>query len=197
MNLNREINLNKKLIVSLILINVIALSLYYSYALFEANVIKNDVVVIKAANVSCSYETNLTNNTVSIPSGESRNVTITLTGENQERGYKLWYIATGNPNIEVTSDNGIGEGTFTSSKIINLTITNKGSSSITLTIGANFGWKEYEVVLENNQNPINITVWAANVSYSPALLPEGVKCEGEVTCNDTQLILDKIADMLK
>ena len=45
--LNREININKKFIVIMLLLSILSIGFYYSYALFEISVIQNNVVVIK------------------------------------------------------------------------------------------------------------------------------------------------------
>ena len=163
-DLNKTINLNKKFIIVLVLVNILIVSFYYSYALFEYRVIKNGVVVLQTEQFNLTYSTNKTNNTLTIGAGQTDSITIILTGDSEERGYKLWYTSSNKPNIEVTTSesyittNYTVKGTFTSGKQITLTIKNTGNSSVTLTIGANFGWKEYEVLLEDGQNEIKLVI---------------------------------------
>ena len=79
MNLKREINLNKKFIIIMILVNLIALGLYYSYALFETKVIKDNVVVIKTLSINITTDVSgYENNRITLLSGESKTLTINL-----------------------------------------------------------------------------------------------------------------------
>ena len=80
-NLNREINLNKKFIVIFMLVNIIALALYYSYALFQINVIQDNIVVVNTApsiDLNFSIAEQPSSNNITLASGESKTITINL-----------------------------------------------------------------------------------------------------------------------
>ena len=70
--LNKEIKLNKYLIIFLLLVYVITIGLYASYAYYEVSVIKNGVVVIQTATIDIT--TNVVdqeNNTFTIPANSN------------------------------------------------------------------------------------------------------------------------------
>ena len=78
--LNKEINLNKKIIVFLIFICVLSVGLYSSYAYYEVSVIKNSVIVLKTASINITTTVvNQENNTFTIPKGGSKTLTVNLT----------------------------------------------------------------------------------------------------------------------
>ena len=77
MKLNKEININKKFIILLILVNFLIIGLYYSYALFEISIIQDNVVVLKTGNVNITTTlTNYSNNTFTLASGETKEITV-------------------------------------------------------------------------------------------------------------------------
>lgn len=170
MNLGKEINLNKKFIIIMVLLNIITIGMYYSYALFEVNVVKNNVVVLRT--LSIDVVTTITgegasNNSFTIASGETKTVTVNLTTtQTDEIGYKMYYTTEGTPNLEIRSnamfDNNILAGTMTSAKTFTLTIKNNGESSITLTLGTIGGLKQYPINLESGKNEIEVLPPPAN-----------------------------------
>ena len=156
--LDKEINLNKKVIVFLVLMCILSIGMYSSYAYYEVSVIKNSVIVLKTAEVNLNLEViNQENNTFIIPKNDSITVTINLTSTNtSEIGYKLYYILnTNNTDYDVTStetfNNNVIEGTLTSSKQITLTFTNNSNEDISITLGANGGLKEYPMVVDRGE----------------------------------------------
>ena len=156
--LNKEINLNKKVIVFLVLMCILSIGMYSSYAYYEVSVIKNSVIILKTAEVNLNFEVvNQENNTFIIPKNDSITVTINLTSTNtSEIGYKLYYILnTNNTDYDVTStetfNNNVIEGTLTSSKQITLTFTNNSNEDISITLGANGGLKEYPMVVDKGE----------------------------------------------
>ena len=171
MNLNRTINLNKKFIVLLFLVNIIALCLYYSYALFQVTVIQNNAVVLSTGTVDLTFSTNLTNNSFSLYNGNEITVNITLNSTNASAiGYKLYYTSsTGKESLQVSSatefDNYVVEGTMTSSKTFSLTFKNNGSYSI-ITLGAIGGVAGAPIELESGQHEIRLTKVVSDSCYT-------------------------------
>lgn len=51
LDLQREINLNKKFILILVLVCILTIGLYTSYAYFQISVIQNNVVVLQTASI--------------------------------------------------------------------------------------------------------------------------------------------------
>ena len=165
-NLNREINLNKKFIVIFMLINIIALALYYSYALFQINVIQDNIVVVNTApsiDLNFSIAEQPSSNNITLASGESKTITINLTSSsNSSVGYKLFYYKQPGDSSTFTVSysgtetfaNNILQGVMKSSKQLILTFTNTGSKSLTMTLGAKAGYAGSVIKLETSYNLI-------------------------------------------
>ena len=200
--LAKEINLNKKFILIFVLINIIALGLYYSYALFQVNVIKDNVIVIHTGTINLTVSatgTGVSNNSFTLNSGETKEITINLsTTKTGEIGYKLYYTRVGTTTLEITPSRGFGSnvvaGTMTTSDSFTLTFKNTGNKNITITIGGIGGIAGYPIPLADGQNEIRtVAVTAANVSYTA---PEGVTCDdGDGHCT-FQVMIDQMASML-
>lgn len=78
--LTKEINLNKKIIVFLVLMCVLSIGMYSSYAYYEVSVIKNNVIVLKTAEIKITTEVvDKENNTFVIPKNGSITVNVNLT----------------------------------------------------------------------------------------------------------------------
>ena len=153
--LNKEIKLNKYLIIFLLLVYVITIGLYASYAYYEVSVIKNGVVVIKTATIDIT--TNVVdqkNNTFTIPASSNITVTVNLTTElTNEIGYKMYYevisgISTFNATSTTTFTNDIVEANMTSSTQLQFTFTNLGSNNITIKLGTKGGLANYPIPLD-------------------------------------------------
>ena len=153
--LNKEIKLNKYLIIFLLLVYVITIGLYTSYAYYEVSVIKNGVVVIKTATIDIT--TNVVdqeNNTFTIPASSNITVTVNLTTElTNEIGYKMYYevisgISTFNATSTTTFTNDIAEANMTSSTQLQFTFTNLGSNDITIKLGTKGGLANYPIPLD-------------------------------------------------
>ena len=83
MDLQKTINLNKKFILIMVLLSLISVMSYYSYALFEINVVKNGVVVLRTGSIDLTTEVeNETNNTFTVTANSSKTVTINLSSTN-------------------------------------------------------------------------------------------------------------------
>ena len=146
MNLNREINISKKFILILILINLIAIGLYTSYAYFEISVIKNGVVVLKTASIDITtsidgYDTP----SFTLAKGESKTITVNLTTNiNKNITYKMYYnIQEGNSTFRATSTttftNDIVKGEMNGNKTIVFNFQNTGIENIVITLGTQGG----------------------------------------------------------
>ena len=153
--LNKEINLNKKIIVFLIFICVLSVGMYSSYAYYEVSVIKNSVIVLKTASINITTTVvNQENNTFTIPKGSSITLTVNLTTElTNQIGYKMYYevvsgISTFNVTSTETFTNNIVEGDMTSSKSFSFTFTNTGLNDITIKLGTQGGLTGYPIPLE-------------------------------------------------
>ncbi len=153
--LNKEIKLNKYLIIFLLLVYVITIGLYASYAYYEVSVIKNGVVVIKTATIDIT--TNVVdqkNNTFTIPANSNITVTVNLTTElTNEIGYKMYYevisgVSTFNATSTTTFTNDIVEANMTSSTQLQFTFTNLGSNNITIKLGTKGGLANYPIPLD-------------------------------------------------
>ncbi len=153
--LNKEIKLNKYLIIFLLLVYVITIGLYTSYAYYEVSVIKNGVVVIKTATIDIT--TNIVdqeNNTFTIPTNSNITVTVNLTTElTNEIGYKMYYevisgVSTFNATSTTTFTNDIVEANMTSSTQLQFTFTNLGSNDITIKLGTKGGLANYPIPLD-------------------------------------------------
>ena len=153
--LNKEINLNKKIIVFLIFICVLSVGMYSSYAYYEVSVIKNSVIVLKTASIDITTTVvNQENNTFTIPKGSSIALTVNLTTElTNQIAYKMYYeVVSGISLFNVTSTttfpNDIVEGDMTSSKSFSFTFTNTGLNDITIKLGTQGGLTGYPIPLE-------------------------------------------------
>ncbi len=153
--LNKEINLNKKIIVFLIFICVLSIGMYSSYAYYEVSVIKNSVIVLKTASINITTTVvNQENNTFTIPKGGSKTLTVNLTTElTNQIAYKMYYeVVSGVSLFNVTSTetftNNIVEGDMTSSKSFSFTFTNTGQNDITIKLGTQGGLTGYPIPLE-------------------------------------------------
>ncbi len=153
--LNKEINLNKKIIVFLIFICVISIGMYSSYAYYEVSVIKNSVIVLKTATIDITTDVvDQDNNTFTIPKGSSITLTVNLTTElTSQIGYKMYYevvsgVSTFNATSTATFTNDIVEGDMTLSKSFSFTFTNTGLNDITIKLGTQGGLTGYPIPLE-------------------------------------------------
>jgi len=154
MDLQRTININKKFIVIMILLSLISVMSYYSYALFQVNVVKNGVIIIRTGSIDLTATVqNETNNTFTVTANSSKTVTINLTSTNSsEIAYKMYYEnLTGELTVtsnETFTDN-IVEGKMTTSKTITLTFTNSGSDDVSITLGGLGGLAQYPIPIED------------------------------------------------
>ncbi len=164
-NLNREINLNKKVILVLVLVCVLAIVFYYSYALFQISVIKDNVVVITTGDIKITTVVNdsgkentisgLGTTNLSLNSGETRNVTFNLSTTTEGSvSYKMFYnLLSGTGPFYVTSttnfENSIVEGEMEKSKSITLRLENKGEDTLKIAVGIKGGLPDSEILLVN------------------------------------------------
>ena len=156
-NLNKEININKKFIVLMILFTIVTLGLYTSYALFEISVIQNNVVVIKTGTVDITTSiTDLDTPTFTLTKGETKTITVNLTTSvTNDICYKMYYDVTNGISLfnvtsttDYTSTNNKVEGELNTSKTITFTFQNTGNEDLTITLGTQGGLKGYPIPLE-------------------------------------------------
>ena len=155
LDLQREINLNKKFILILVLVCILTIGLYTSYAYFQISVIQNNVVVLKTASIDITtsisgYDTP----SFTLNSGETKTITVNLSATaSGDIAYKMYYdITSGASTFIVTSTttftNDIVEGEMNSTKAITFTFQNTGSSNITITLGTQGGLTGSPITLE-------------------------------------------------
>ena len=155
LDLQREINLNKKFILILVLVCILTIGLYTSYAYFQISVIQNNVVVLQTASIDITttisgYDTP----SFTLNQGESKTITVNLSSTAAgDIGYKMYYdITSGISKFIVTSTttftNNIVEGEMNSTETITFTFQNTGSSNITITLGAQGGLTGSPITLE-------------------------------------------------
>ena len=188
--LNKEINLNKKIIVFLIFICVLSVGMYSSYAYYEVSVIKNSVIVLKTASINITTTVvNQENNTFTIPKGSSITLTVNLTTElTNQIAYKMYYevvsgISTFNVTSTTTFPNDIVEGDMTSSKSFSFTFTNTGQNDITIKLGTQGGLTGYPIPLEQGiELKLNTTlsVPVKNAIIESVNNPSDTSCKTEV-----------------
>ena len=157
MNLNKEIKLNKKVIVFILMIYVVILCSYYSYALFQVSILKNDVVVLSSATALPSITTTIgdtNSDTFTLPASDSVEITVNLstTGVSSALAYKMYYNITNNyGSFRVSSSDTFPgnkvEGTFTETKSLVLTFTNNSSTALTIKLGAIAGYEKTGAIL--------------------------------------------------
>ena len=188
--LNKEINLNKKIIVFLIFICVLSVGMYSSYAYYEVSVIKNSVIVLKTASINITTTVvNQENNTFTIPKGSSITLTVNLTTElTNQIGYKMYYeVVSGVSLFNVTSTetftNNIVEGDMTSSKSFSFTFTNTGLNDITIKLGTQGGLTGYPIPLDQGiELKLNETLGipVKDVIITSANNPSDASCKTKV-----------------
>ena len=155
LDLQREINLNKKFILILVLVCILTIGLYTSYAYFQISVIQNNVVVLQTASIDITttisgYDTP----SFTLNQGESKTITVNLSSTAAgDIGYKMYYdITSGISKFIVTSTttftNNIVEGEMNSTETITFTFRNTGSSNITITLGTQGGLTGSPITLE-------------------------------------------------
>ena len=92
--MKKEININKKIIIFLILINVIGIGISYSYALFQTTIIKNSIVKLQSGDTKIeTIIQDYNNNTITLASLEEKLINVTLTNPNTDYDilYKMYY----------------------------------------------------------------------------------------------------------
>ena len=155
LDLQREINLNKKFILILVLVCILTIGLYTSYAYFQISVIQNNVVVLQTASIDITttisgYDTP----SFTLNQGESKTITVNLSSTaDGDIAYKMYYdITSGISTFIVTSTttftNDIVEGEMNSTETITFTFQNTGSSNITITLGTQGGLTGSPITLE-------------------------------------------------
>ena len=195
MSLNRELKINKKFIIILILVNILALTLYYSYALFEIRVIKDQVIVINSGSINLSVSVaNETNNTFTVNQGETKIVTVNLTStNNMDISYKLTYTTTSNDLIIMASeytDNNVVYGDMFESKTIYLTFKNTGSTDATISIGGRGGLKGLGSSISLETGEIALTTNATG--NEKVLNGANIKSSTVASCQNKVIWVDKM-----
>ena len=149
--LKKDIKLNTKFILVLLLINIIVIGVYYSYALFEITVIQNSVVKIETGTIDITTSVSGSSTpTITLAAGESKTVTVNLTTDlTHDIAYKMYH--NGTSDLKVYSNtafaNNIVEGLMNQTKTIVFTFENTGTSSITFTLGTQGGIKGNKINL--------------------------------------------------
>ena len=155
--LQKDIKLNSKFILVLLLFNIIIIGIYYSYALFEITVIQNSIVKIETGTIDITTAiTGYDTPSFTLATGETKNITVTLTSTATiDISYKMYYDITNGVSLfkvtsttDFTTTNNIVEGEMNTSKTITFTFQNTGNEDITITLGTQVGLKGYPISLE-------------------------------------------------
>lgn len=162
-NLLRNVNVNKKVLMAVIVVNMLIISMYYSYALVQVNDIRDNNVVVNNGNkIDFTFASNVSGNKFTLDAGKSKTVTISLSSsETSDVKYKLYYITNGNGNVVVSSNenfNGnIVGGVMNKSKTITLTFKNTSNTGVEIFLGGHASSIDKDVVLQTYEHEIVIS----------------------------------------
>lgn len=173
MDFNKTLNINKRFVLIMLLVVGIVLISSYSYALFQVNFIKSNVVVLKSAsnlNITTTIDST-SSDTFTLNANESKQITVHLTtdGITSAMAYKMYYELIGDGAFTVTSTESFtddkvegimqpitktGYDYKVTGKDIVLTFTNNSTNSLTIKLGAIGGFEKTGASLTNEEEII-------------------------------------------
>lgn len=164
--IKKDIAINTKFVVFVVLICLLSIGLYYSYALFQINVIKNGIVKIETASLNVALTSNelVDNKTIAVNGNNSKTVTITITNYTDvDLDYAVYAVSSIN-NITFSSETVFDEsgGYFrervsaNSSIVVTIDITNNNAVSSLVDFNLVAGFPNYELDIPDNVNIIPI-----------------------------------------
>lgn len=151
-------NISKWYLLIVVLIGILVLGFYYSYAMFTVDKVKSNAVSIVTGELNYTLS-GITNNQITVAGNSSVSTTITVNSLNSiESKYQLYYLFLNNITVGYVNDNDLpyGQiGTSGTTKTVRIIVTNTSSSSQTVTIGIAGGLVNNELTLEDGQIAIN------------------------------------------
>jgi len=176
--MKKTIDLNKKVIIILVIINLLIIGISYSYALFETTITKKDFLKIQLGNtdIETTIE-NYSDNLITLASGESKTLNVTLSNITEyDILYQIYYtVESGTGTIITTELTDASKGTMNNTKTLAITIQNNNSSDITIKVATKGALVNSSITLESNEyefitdtTPPTVTVSAVdNNTTSP------------------------------
>ena len=151
-------NISKWYLLIVVLIGILVLGFYYSYAMFTVDKVKSNAVSIVTGELNYTLS-GITNNRITVAGNSGVSTTITVNSLNSiESKYQLYYLSLNNITVGYVNDNDLpyGQiGTSGTTKTVRIIVTNTSSSSQMVTIGIAGGLVNNELTLENGQIAIN------------------------------------------
>jgi len=176
--LHRKYYVREIILLVFIVLGLLYLSIYTSFAIFEKTVEKTGIVAFEASPISLSVSSSETSyqvssdgtyGTITVPAGETKTFDITIKNETSiDVKYKTWYRFTSGVTIldvEVgISSRSENENTSTltksgtngDNKIVRVVIANNSTQSATIDIGVQGGYVNNEVALNSGNGEMTI-----------------------------------------
>ena len=139
--------MKRNYLLSIIVIGLIVLSLYSTYAMFTASISTNDIVNLSASTIPTNTET-IEYERLTLKAGEKKIIEFTVSNStNSSLYYGVWYEmikpASINDNIAIgkqedTQNDTLGQLSSNSNAKVSFVIENKTSSSIIINIGVGY-----------------------------------------------------------
>lgn len=165
--IKKDINMNNKVIIFTVFMCVLTIGLYYSYALFQMNVIKNDIVKIETGTLNVVLTSNdlVNNKTIMIPGSGSVTVNLKITNKTIINAKYVLYTNDAINGIVFSSPTNFDdydyyfEGVLLGNDSADyvLTIRNINESNVTINFDILAGLDSYGVEVENDSNVIPLS----------------------------------------
>jgi len=195
--MKREININKKMIIMLLLINILVIAFGSSYALFQTSILKDNVIRLQAGNTNIittidSYIDNL----ITLASGETKTLNITLSNiTDYDILYQMYYtVESGIGTITTTELSSAPKGTMNNTKTLAITIQNNNVSEITIKVATKGALINSSITLESNEyqfitdtTPPTITVSIASSTAGTNNWYSAISFKGVATDDKTMV----------
>ena len=159
--MKRKAVLSKKISVwygvIMVLIAIICIGTYYSYAMFTVEKIKGNAISIVTGELVYEISgSDITNQEISVKGNEIKILEVVIKSENEiESKYKLYYEETEEAEVNVIKGEGESEGQIeTEEKRVTIVIRNQSNSTKTIKIGVQGGLVNNELVLEEGREAL-------------------------------------------
>lgn len=159
--MKRKAVLSKKISVwygvIMVLIAIICIGTYYSYAMFTVEKIKGNAISIVTGELVYEISgSDITNQEISVKGNEIKILEVVIKSENEiESKYKLYYEETEEVEVNVIKGEGESEGQIeTEEKRVTIVIRNQSNSTKTIKIGVQGGLVNNELVLEEGREAL-------------------------------------------
>ena len=159
--MKRKAVLSKKISVwygvIMVLIAIICIGTYYSYAMFTVEKIKGNAISIVTGELVYEISgSDITNQEISVKGNEIKILEVVIKSENEiESKYKLYYEETEEVEVNVIKGEGESEGQIeTEEKRVTIVIRNQSNSTKTIKIGVQGGLVNNGLVLEEGREAL-------------------------------------------